>query len=296
MSEFGCKNISFDFHIHTVLGSPDAKQSVKDAIATAKLAGLDTIAITDHNSIDSLDEALALSKQMGVCVICGCEFSSTITGLGEDLDGCNIHVLGLGISNSKGLFEKIIKEARDNRRKWESQLKQLCEKTYGIKLKTSTYYEMREELVQLGLFQDKKAAKRWLNDGSHGIKLPSYIPISKIVSSIHEMGGIAIWAHPTRGENNRVLVSDDILRISKYLISKGLDGMELYHPDVISDYESFQTVKEIVEKHNLLVSVGSDRHNAFNAYGEHYFKAYDYLNNSKADFLIIKQKLLKAIK
>lgn len=50
---FGLKKIDYDFHIHVLPGSKDSKQSVEDAIKTAKEAGLNTIAITDHDNIDS---------------------------------------------------------------------------------------------------------------------------------------------------------------------------------------------------------------------------------------------------
>ena len=296
MNIFGCKNVTFDFHLHVMPGSPDSKQSVEAAIETAKQAGLETIAITDHNSINSLDEAIELGKKMGVQIVPGCELSSTIFGLGDDLERCNIHVLALGIKNDKTLFDFVLKESHDERKRWERQLKELCESTFGIKMNGNNYYELKDELYERGLFPDKKAAKKWLRMERPDIPEASYVPISNIVDIIHQLGGIAIWAHPNRGENHKVLTIDNIQKVCSFLISKGLDGVELFHPDVISEPPVFELLKDIAIKNNLLVSLGSDRHNAFGAYGEHYFTAHEFLDNSNFDFAKAKNSILEHIK
>ena len=296
MSDFGCKNITFDFHLHVMPGSPDSKQPVEAAIKTAKQAGLDTIAITDHNSIDSLDEAIETGKKMGVHIIPGCELSSTIFGLGDDLERCNIHVLALGLKNDKDLFNTVLKESHDERQRWERQLKELCESTFNIKMNGSTYYELKDELYELGFFATKKDAKKWLRADRPEIPEATYIPISKIVDIIHKLGGIAIWAHPNRGENHKVLTVDNIKKVCDFLIDKGLDGVELFHPDVVSEPDVFELLKDIAIKNNLLVSLGSDRHNAFDAYGDHYFTAYEFLDNSDFNFEKVKEDILKRVK
>lgn len=295
MNEFGCKNITFDFHLHVMPGSPDSKQSVKAAIETAKQAGLDTIAITDHNSIVSLDEAIELGNKMGMRIVPGCELSSTIFNLGDDLERCNIHVLALGLKNDKALFKRVLKESHDERKRWERQLKELCESTFNIKMSGVTYYELKDELYERGFFPTKKETKQWLRKDRPDIPEASYIPVSKIVDTIHQLGGLAIWAHPNRGENHKVLTVENIKKVSSFLIEKGLDGIELFHPDVVSNSEVFNLLKEIAKKNNLLVTLGSDRHNAYDAYGEHYFIAHDILKKLDYNFERYKNSVLKRI-
>lgn len=74
----------FDLHIHTE-ASPDSKMKVKDAIKAAKDAGLDGIAITDHNSMASIKEAMKYNTKK-FTVIPGCEITTT-----------KGHMIGLGI-------------------------------------------------------------------------------------------------------------------------------------------------------------------------------------------------------
>lgn len=67
--------LKIDFHVHSQY-SRDAFSSPKDIIARAKKAGLDGIAITDHNSAIAQGEVIALGKKRGILVIAGIEVKS----------------------------------------------------------------------------------------------------------------------------------------------------------------------------------------------------------------------------
>lgn len=74
-----------DFHIHTT--ASDGNLSPTEVILYAKKRGLDTIAITDHNSTEGIKEASRFAVHSGVSVIPGVELSTRYNGL-------SIHVLG----------------------------------------------------------------------------------------------------------------------------------------------------------------------------------------------------------
>ncbi len=74
-----------DLHVHTV-HSGDSPCEVKEVIESAKRKGLDGVAITDHDSVEGLEEAFELAEERDFFVIPGIEISS--------IDG---HILGLGI-------------------------------------------------------------------------------------------------------------------------------------------------------------------------------------------------------
>ncbi|MFW5912707.1 MAG: PHP domain-containing protein [Candidatus Hadarchaeota archaeon] len=88
--------ISLDLHVHTVY-SGDSPCSVQEAVLAGKDAGLDGIAITDHNSVEGLREAREIGRKHDFLVIPGIEVSSNAG-----------HILGLGIRNriSEGLSAK----------------------------------------------------------------------------------------------------------------------------------------------------------------------------------------------
>ncbi|KXA94605.1 hypothetical protein AKJ39_04665 [candidate division MSBL1 archaeon SCGC-AAA259J03] len=78
--------LTIDLHVHT-LYSGDSDCEISDAIESAKRKGLDGIAITDHDSVAGLEEAMVIASEEDFLVIPGIEISSG--------DG---HILGLGVS------------------------------------------------------------------------------------------------------------------------------------------------------------------------------------------------------
>lgn len=80
--------IKIDTHVHTEY-SPDSETSIEEAIEAAKKAGLDGMAITDHNSVDGAKEALEEVEEDDFLIIPGIEVSSK--------DG---HILGLGLEET----------------------------------------------------------------------------------------------------------------------------------------------------------------------------------------------------
>ena len=67
--------LKIDLHIHSHY-SKDGFESISDIILEAKKKGLDGIALTDHNTIDGLDEAKKIGIKNGIIVITGCEIKS----------------------------------------------------------------------------------------------------------------------------------------------------------------------------------------------------------------------------
>ena len=70
--------------------------------------GIKTIAITNHNTIDGLDEARQLCDKCGIQLVNGVELSCQIQGESADLDGTLVHVLGYDIDNDQTLFNSYL--------------------------------------------------------------------------------------------------------------------------------------------------------------------------------------------
>lgn len=257
-----------DLHCHSHY-SFDSTQPVEDLIRRAKEAGISVLAITDHNLVSGSLEAL---KQNEVEIIPGIEIDcfckDTI-----------IHLTAYGMDLTDPRFtewqEYYISELD---RIGVLRLK-LIEEKYNCnlnvdKIKSYTHFgypytnvEIEKVLFedcnhldllpyQIGdksqnpianFYWDHLAIGKW---GYVEMVLPNYIDI---INWIHEIKGVIICAHP------KVTIGKD-MDIIQTLIDAGIDGFEVYCSYHDEEYADFY--KEIVQKHGLLMTCGSDYHGA----------------------------------
>lgn len=285
--------IDFDFHLHCLPGSGDSKQTVLEAVKTAKDNGIATISITDHNSIESYKYFQEASLKEQINIICGIECSVIIQDEIPSLNNVVIHILGLGITQDKAIFESICSEPIKRIKKWDCELIKFCESFFKVKLKSKNKYGLRDELISLGYFADKKEFRIFVQE--HQNEIGTLIPfkLSEICEIIHKLGGIVILAHPNRGENHRRINQNEIEMIVGFLVKHGLDGIELFHPDVLASSSDFSFINDIAKKYNLLLSVGSDRHGA--SYNRDNYFSFNENEYKTFDFNKIKQEILRRV-
>ena len=186
--------IDFDFHLHCLPGSIDSKQTVLEAVKTAKDNGIATIAITDHNSIESykyFDEAI---QKEGITIIPGIECSVIIQDEIPSLKNVVIHILGLGITQNKTIFKSICSDTIKRIKKWDCKLIKFCESFFKVKLKSKNKTELKNELISLGYFADKKEYKIFVKE--HQNEIGTLIPFK--LFEICEIIGAGAVTYPSR--------------------------------------------------------------------------------------------------
>lgn len=275
--------IDFDLHVHTAPTSTCAKQTVQQAVSTAYNAGIRILAICDHNKVDALNEAKTLCDKYGIKLIRGAEFSAAVEGVSPTVDGRIVHILGLGLSQD----EKIL---NDENQQWHAlyveRMHAMCQylkkNNYGV-ADVDSLKELRIQLAEKKYFPNEDEAKDWLR--SHIVPLfPSQTRTMKqAVDLIHNMGGKAILAHPNRCQHHLLNTIAETNMILDNLIAQGLDGIEVFHPDTLNEQGVVDNLLQIAEKHNLIVSLGSDRHKCDDSYGPHYFSAIDKMQRYTAE-------------
>lgn len=82
------------------------------------------------------------------------------------------------------------------------------------------------------------------------------VDMGRTVDAVHRSGGVALIAHPGRRERNFTFYHPELLDQLRRDVP--IDGIEVYHPS--HSQESVITFLEYVDKHNLLMSTGSDSH------------------------------------
>lgn len=248
-----------DLHTHTL--ASDGTCTPNENVRLSKEAGLHTVAITDHDTVAGIREAVAAGEKYDIQVIAGVEISSV--GIGQD-----IHVLGYFVPYENEEFEMELKKLRGSRHDRNILLiKRLNE--LGIDITLEKVYQRKaakegtegtdknigrphiaEELVEMGLVASmEEAFDKYLGkDGIAYVRSPRISP-QEAIKLIRRFGGVSVLAHPGLYDNNDYV---------EELIVCGLDGIEVYHPD--NSEENRQTYLQLAEDYGLVVTGGSDFH------------------------------------
>lgn len=246
-----------DLHLHTT--ASDGTMSPSEIVRYAWLNGLQAIAITDHDTIEGLNEGLMEAKRIGLELIPGVEISVEYS-LGS------MHLLGYFIdSNNPVLNERLayLQKVRSERNpKIVKKLNELgINITYEDVLKVSGGGQVGRPHFAQVLFEKgyvksyQEAFDKFLKKGA-----PAYVDklrftSKQAISFIKEAHGIPVLAHP-----NTLNLKDysKIEELVIYLIEEGLKGIEVYYPEH-SNLEVAQ-YKELAQKYSLLITGGTDYH------------------------------------
>ncbi len=246
-----------DLHTHST--SSDGTLSPSAIIRMAESLDLAAVALTDHDTLDGIQEFLSAAKQSKVKAVPGVEIAST-WNLRE------IHVLGLWVDHANSELGELLKKIRGNREKRNYEMLEGLRKS-GFDI---TLEEVKNEaggdvigrphvaslLVKKKYFKTiKDVFGSCLARGAQNYVSRILPEIAEVISIIHNAGGIAIWAHPVhRNKSNCTNVKSDII----HFISLGLDGIEAYYPEY-SEKQHKMLLKYASEL-NLQITGGTDFH------------------------------------
>ncbi len=246
-----------DLHLHTT--ASDGVRSPSEIVHYAKSKGLQAIAITDHDTIEGLTEAMAEGERIGFEVIPGIEISA------EHSPG-SMHLLGYFLDIHHPLLNErleYLQKARAERNpKIVENLNRLGVKmTYDEVVKASGGGQVgrphfAQVLLEKGYVRSfQEAFDRFLKKGASAYVDKLRFTSAEAIHFIREAGGVAVVAHPNTlgGNNSRALEA-----ILFQLVREGLRGIEVYYPEH-SPAETAQ-YKFLAEKHGLLMTGGTDYH------------------------------------
>lgn len=245
-----------DLHTHTT--ASDGTYTPTDLVAYAKEKGLKAVAITDHDTIDGLAEAMEAGKTYGIKVIPGVEISA-------EYMGSDLHMLGLNVDYHQEDFIREVGRCHNLRK--ERNVKMIaCLNDHGFQISeedmlkrfgeanfTRAHYS--QMMIEKGYVKDKKEAfDKYLNPG-----MPCYIPREKVTpeQAIHIVklgGGKPVLAHPLLYH----LSDEQIDELVGNLKKEGLAGMEAIY--VLNTGDDTQRMSAIAKKHGLFITGGSDFH------------------------------------
>ena len=245
-----------NLHNHTT--HSDGVYDIEQIVSIIKSEGYGAAAITDHDTVTGNSEMLAVCKREGLDALFGCEFmaNSEKNGLHYHLTAFNFDITGEKMKEylrrcSLTMTEKtrIIFE----RGKAHGLLPAELDWEYIVKDNQGITWLCNDHVFRtmkkLGYYEDKDYPS-FFEDifGVHGKGIaPLYekLSLEKIIPLIKEAGGIVCVAHPHKQ-----------LETIPYLIELGIDGMEVWHPDLTP--EEIPEALKIARDNNLFISGGPD--------------------------------------
>lgn len=256
-----------DLHIHTCYS--DGACTPEEIVRRYRKAGFETIAITDHDTIDGIPEAVSSGAACGITVLPGIEISTVSD------EGVETHILGYGFDQANDLLCRTLEELREARRRRNERLiAYLKEQGYALSyeelligkrggyvgkpdfgraMARRGYIRTPEEIFTPGKYLETPEAK--------SIKKEK-LDTREAIELLTQAGGEAVLAHPIQIEEFGIPGSreyfDRLVPFLKFLQTCGLKGLEVYHPD--QNEQQSACFREIAEKLGLLMTRGSDFH------------------------------------
>ncbi len=263
---------TLDLQIQTT--ASDGKHSPAECVRMARENGVLTVAITDHDTVAGISEALAAGEELGIRVIPGIELSIQEHGM---------HLLGLGIDVESPSLLKTLEEARQNRLTAARQMVENFQKDGFVVEWDDVVREAggaavvsrphivgaimkrpENRLKLAGITTKWEFFQKYFTD-----KSPYYVRASTItpkgaIKLVHDAGGVAVWSHPPVPDF--VGNCSALEQFLQELISYDLDGLELCGPFLAEgDIICLETA---AARYHLLKTAGSDFHERYDPAGK----------------------------
>ncbi|MFC4784094.1 PHP domain-containing protein [Nocardioides sp. MAHUQ-72] len=245
--------------LHTHSRASDGTQSPAELVRAAAEAGLDVVALTDHDTAEGWDEAAVAAREAGVSLVRGMEISTRH-------DGRGVHLLAyLPDPTHPGLVAELgrILEGRSSR--LPAMLERLRElgididaddvrRVAGDAVSTGRPH-VADALVDLDVVADRtEAFQRFLSPGRPAYANRYAAPLESMLRIVGEAGGVSVIAHPW-GRHGRQEPDEGTLA---GLADAGLAGIEVDHQD--HDGPTRDRLRGIARNLGLVATGSSDHH------------------------------------
>jgi 3',5'-nucleoside bisphosphate phosphatase len=249
--------VNIDLHTHS--NCSDGTLTPAELVALAAAAGVEVLALTDHDTVAGLEQAQHSAGVHGLHLVPGVEISATWRAQ-------SIHVLGLWIDPASAELRGVLDTQGERR---HARMRKMCERLGKLGLPAAellaavqaqpglpTRAHLAEALVAGGhVNRAEEAFRKYLGAGKPGNVAAEWPALDVVVGWIRAAGGVAALAHPARyalsAGGRRQLLGD--------FVAAGGGALE-----VVTGGNGAQHVEAAASwamKHGLMGSVGSDFHN-----------------------------------
>lgn len=263
--------MKFDLHMHSEQSS-DGQLTVDELLDLAESKGLETIALSDHDSVAKVREIMAKGKERGIEVLPAIEITTNLGDSGVHLLGYGIDLDDPWIKSLEAQADKIMKDAFHTRvekvtQKYgidvdeEDVIRRAAGKNPWFTLMDTIFADPRaQEIEELhpylkgGERSDPAPVNFFWDKCQNGTDLYVAVEFPDLLESIQkvrEAGGVPIIAHPFKTFYH----NEKALRKVQEAGVMGLEGYSNYHTP-----EQIEWYRQYANDHGLLITCGSDFH------------------------------------
>jgi 3',5'-nucleoside bisphosphate phosphatase len=251
---------TFDLQSHST--HSDGALPPRAVVAAAADAGVELLALTDHDTVDGVDEALQASAALGLRLVPAVELSAVDGGF-EDL-----HVLGYLVDHRADALLGPLETFRADRaaravrmaealRDCGLELDLPQRETIGRPHLAQAAFDHpanRMRLEREGIVNASQLLEAYLVPGAPAFRRRTTPTVAEAIEVVHDAGGVAVWAHPFWDVDDPVAVTGHIGRFA----GLGLDGVEAFYPT--HDAGQATVIAERCAELGLLTTGSADFH------------------------------------
>ena len=254
-----------DLHLHS--NYSDGSFSPTEVMQRCKDCGVEVVSLTDHENVGGITEAEEAGDKLGIRVIPGIELSS-------DFQGGEHHILGYFIDPNDQKLKEFLETWKASK---IAQIKEIIGnlQKFGFEVSSEKVINSakgsldRYHIVK-AIFPDHEKSteakeeqsrffRKFLMEKFHGGEGLAFVErekpdIQSVINVIHDVGGMAFWAHPFW----KIRDESVIRGLAKIFDKVGIDGIEVLYP--YHNKEQADLLHKIARDFSLYESAGSDFH------------------------------------
>lgn len=243
--------------LHTHSAASDGQYTPAELIQLAKERGIEVLALTDHDTLDGLEEAVRAGEKLGLRVLRGVELGAR--------EHRSLHILGYSFSMEAPGLGKLCSELKRGRNERKYRIIEFLHKK-GVDISLGEVEELAggdviarphfaQVMARRGYVNTtKEAFDRYLDTDEYQ-QIERAKPSAKTcVETIKAAGGIVSLAHPYQLKLENEALEELIRELAGY----GLDAIECYYPKHTVEQQAFYF--RMAEKYKLHITGGSDFH------------------------------------
>jgi len=262
--------LRFDLQSHST--HSDGALAAADVVEAAAREGVELLALTDHDTVSGVSEALAAAERLGIRVVPAVEISAVDDGAAAPRE---LHILGYAIDHTRPLLTEQLAEFLADREQrtlrmaaalrelgWELDEREIAARS------AAGQPIGRPHLAEAVLASPANAARlnaeqiddigslirAYLIEGRPAFRLRETPTVAQAVDAIHSAGGLAVWAHPFWDVSD----SADVLTSIDRFRALGIDGVEAFY--VTHTREQTELLAERCATLGLLTTGSADFH------------------------------------